>query len=412
MIRRIAVAVAALAVLSLAPRVEAANYVLHFQGRSQGSWHSTTSSGARMPLADVASRGWTNLAFAFDGNARITSVETDSPTRVGSVNHALRTYCGTGTGNACIVHCYSVGCYRALKAIDDIRAGAGGSADSLAGLLYMEGSGSAAGGTDLAELATGLFTGWLAKLLGQQEAIDFDLTRSAARTNYAYIHDAMPVQFWHVDGNQEICKKLLGFIKICSGGFIAGSDDGVVPWASSGGFASSAARTSLCSGSASDELNLGANVPGKYPKHRTDVKFVDCDGTAPGASTASWDHFGIVDVGEKVVEANIRDAETALYGFWKWSDAITSEAACDDDGSCDNAFASTTSTDFTRFNDGTPTASASVDARTSPTYGVTGSPSSCAGRCGSAPPGWCGCQAGSSDRCGDYNAANCPSVNR
>jgi hypothetical protein len=391
----------------------AGNYVLHFHGRSQGSWTSNTTTGARMPLADVAANGWTNMTFTYNGNARIIGNETDSSIDVNSVNYALRTYCGTGTGNACIVHCYSAGCYRAMKAIDDIRSGYGGQvSNSLAGMLYMEGSGSAAGGTDLAELATGLFTSWMAKILGQQEAVDYDLTRARARTDFAYIHDGMPVQFWHVDGNKEICKKLFGFIKICSGGQIAGSDDGVVPWASSAGYSTSTARTSMCNSSVSEENNTGANVPNKYPKHRTDASWIDCDGTTVGASTTSWDHFGVPDVAEAIVEADIKSMSSNTYNYWTWSDTLTSEQACASANTCDNAFSSTTSTDFTKYNDGTATASASVDGTTSQTYGQTGLVNSCAGRCGAAvPAGWCGCQMASGDKCADYNAQHCDKVN-
>jgi hypothetical protein len=406
-----ALVVGSLGMFALGGEAHAGNYVLHFQGRSAGSWTSDSPGDSRMPLAAVSGQGWVNKTFAFNGNARIASPETDSTTNPNSVNAALRTYCGAGTGNSCIVHCYSAGCYRAMKAIDDIRSGVGGSADTLSGMLYMQGSGSVDGGTDLAEIATGLFTGWLAKLLGQQEAIDKDLTRSVARSTYSYIHDAMPVQYWHVAGNLDVCKKLLGFIKICGGGQIAGNDDGVVPWASSAGFATQAARTSLCNSSAAEELDVASNVPNKYPKHRTDTTWIDCDGTTGGASTASWDHFGIPDVGEAIIEGDIKNAATIEYKYWKWSDATT-EPMCTADVSCDNAFASTTATDFTKYPDGTATDSASVDSQTSQTFGVTGSAASCAGRCGTAPAGWCACTTGASNKCGDYNANHCDYINQ
>src|SRR5262245_42577551 len=109
--------------VGVANEAHAGQYVLHFHGRSQGSWTSNTTTGTRMPLADVAGYGWTNKTFVYNGNTRIASTETDSTTNPNSVNYALRTYCGSGTGNTCIVHCYSAGCYRAEKAIDDIRAG-------------------------------------------------------------------------------------------------------------------------------------------------------------------------------------------------------------------------------------------------------------------------------------------------
>jgi hypothetical protein len=425
----LALAVGLLGGLAGMHEAQAGNYVLHFHGRSQGSWTSNTTTGVRMPLADVATNGWTNMTFTYNGNARIIGNETDSSIDVNSVNHALRMYCGTGTGNACIVHCYSTGCYRAMKAIDDIRAGYGGQvSNSLSGMLYMEGSGSAAGGTDLAELATGLFTSWMAKILGQQEAVDYDLTRDRARNYFSYIHDGMPVQFWHVDGNMEICKKLLGFIKICSGGYIAGNDDGVVPWASSAGYSDATGRSSLCNTSAANENDTSTNVTNKYPKHRTDAArlvgttmtgFVDCDGSAPDQTgmtaaqkAASWDHFGIPDVGERAIQSKVKSMSAATFNYWTWSDTLSSEAACNSANTCDNAFNATTSTDLTKYNDGTATASSSVDGTTSQTYGQTGLTGSCAGRCGAAvPAGWCGCQFASGNKCSDYNAQHCDSVN-
>jgi hypothetical protein len=177
--RSIATLLGAVLVLALAPTADAGNYILHFHGRSQSAW-KTDSLGARMVVADTSGTTWIDKTFTYDGSSRLASTATDSTTNTQSVNYALRTYCGTGTGNNCIVHCYSMGCLRTSKAIDDIRNGVGGSANSLSGLLYIEGSGSAIGGTDLAEISTGFFTGWLAKLLGEQEAADKDLTRSAA----------------------------------------------------------------------------------------------------------------------------------------------------------------------------------------------------------------------------------------
>lgn len=399
------------AVLALAaPVASAGNYILHFQGRSQAAWKSDPS-GARMTLAATSGTTWINKTFTFNGNARIVSTETDSTTNVNSVNYAIRTYCGTGTGNTCLIHAYSTGCARADKAIDDIRNGVGGAANSLSGLLYMEGSGCADGGTDLAELSTGFFTGWLAKLLGQQEAVDKDLTRSSMRTTFAYIHDQIGVNFWRVDGAGDVCKKLLFGVKICASSYISGSDDGVVPWASSGGYSTSTARTSLCSVSATDERDTSKNVSGKYPNMRLDAYYVACNGTST-ADGATWDHFGVPDVAEAILEADIQNG-SAFYFHYGWSDATT-ETACNSASSCDNAFANTNNHDFgTQYSDGYATGATTTTGSTSITWNATGLTNSCAGRCGSNPGGsYCSCSATSGTKCGDYTANHCDLVNQ
>lgn len=399
------------AALAMAVPAEAANYILHFQGRSQGSWKSDPN-GARMTLAATSGTTWINKTFTFNGSARLTSTETDSTTNTQSVNYALRTYCGTGTGNTCIVHAYSTGCARVDKAIDNIRNGVGGGANSLSGLLYIEGSGCADGGTDLAEISTGKFTGIIAKVLGVQEPVDKDLTRSSMRTTYAYIHDQIGVNYWRVDGSGEICKRLLGFIKICSASFIGGTDDGVVPWASSAGFSAQTARSSLCSVSDADEQDTSKNVFDKYPNHRTDTYYINCNGTSK-ADGVTWDHFGVPDVAEAILEADIQNG-SALYAHWNWSDAQASDAVCSVTSSCDTAYANTNNRDFgTTYADGYATGATGTTATTSPAWGATGSTTSCAARCGTNPGGsYCSCAAGSAVKCGDYVAQHCDIVNQ
>lgn len=406
--RALALIAGILAVATAAPAV-AGNYILHFHGRSQSGW-KTDSLGARMVLADTTGTTWVNKTFTYNGNARLTSTETDSTTNTQSVNYAIRTYCGTGTGNTCIIHAYSTGCNRTDKAIDDIRNGVGGTANTLSGLMYIEGSGCADGGTDLAELSTSGFTGFIAKLTGNQEAVDKDLTRSAMRTTYGYIHDQIGVNYWRVDGSADICKKVLGLFKVCGGSHIAGTDDGVVPWASSGGFSSQTAVSSLCSVSAADEQDTSKNVSGKYPNMRTDTYYISCAGTSL-ADGATWDHFGVPDMAEAIVEADIHNG-TAYYQHWSWSDATT-ETACSGT-SCDNAFANTYNTNFgTKYADGYATGANGVTAYTSSSAGATGSTTSCAARCGTAPGGsYCGCTTGATNKCADYTTVHCNYVNQ
>lgn len=382
------------------------NYVIHVQGRSQQTWKHD-STGQRMVLASLPS-GWSNVTLTMNGNARITSTETDG-SGVNSVNGAIRTYCGTGTGHSCIIHCYSAGCLRVNKAIDNIRNGVGGGANTLSGLLYIEASAGAHGGTDLAELSTSGFTGFLAKLLGQQEAVDKDLTRSAARTTYSYVHDQTGVNMWHLAGHYDVCKKLFLGFKICGSSRIAGTDDGVVPWASSGGYNSSSARTSMCSVSSTDERDTSKHVSSKYYWHRTDTYYETCAGNSV-ADGASWDHFGMPDAAEAAIEADV--GGSGLYAHWQWSDATTQTACSYAD--CDRGFANSNNNDFgTRYADGYATGATGVDSVTSQTYGQTGSTTSCAGRCGTAPGGsYCACTSAASVKCGDYYTVNCDDVNQ
>src|SRR5262249_16076704 len=142
----------------------AQNYILHFQGRSWSSWQANkaSTSGATIYESRSNSSVWTDITLNYDGNARISNSSVD-----GAINSSIRSHCGTATNNTCLIHCYSAGCMRAKKAITDIRNGTvGGAADTLAGLLYMEGSGDASGGTDLAEVSTAGFTGFMSKILG------------------------------------------------------------------------------------------------------------------------------------------------------------------------------------------------------------------------------------------------------
>ncbi|MGZ3406244.1 MAG: hypothetical protein ACXVAN_07345, partial [Polyangia bacterium] len=111
----------------------AGNYVVFLQGRSWASWNGET----------VNASGWTSITLAYNGNAVINGPETNT-----TVKNALSTYCSGG--NSCIIHCYSAGCLRMLKATYDLHAGG----NNLPGLLYAEASGSAAGGTKLAEVST------------------------------------------------------------------------------------------------------------------------------------------------------------------------------------------------------------------------------------------------------------------
>ena len=386
------------------------NYILHFQGRNWSSWQSSraNTSGTTVYESRSGSSLWTDITVNFDGNARLNNSSVD-----GAINSTIRTYCGTYTYNTCVIHCYSAGCNRAKKAIDDIRNGAvGGGADGLAGLLWMHGSGDASGGTDLAELSTGGFTGFLAKILGQQAAVDKDLTRSAARSTYWWIHDQVGVNFWHLAGHNDTCKSVL-FVKVCGGSHISGTSDGVVPWASSGGYNTSSARYSMCNYSASDE-QTNPSVGNKYPWHRTDTYMETCGGNHPTAGN-SWDHAAIVNYTEAVLEIAIHSSG---YQSYYYNDTFSDPSAAgrsDCSGSqCDGAmqdYAQNVTQGYNSSNQGQNNG-ASLSGTGSAANGTTGSSSSCNGRCGTAPSGWCRCDTWTTGSCADYFTAHCDSVNQ
>jgi hypothetical protein len=382
------------------------NYILHFQGRNWSSWQSNraNTSGATLYESRSGSSGWTDVTFNFDGNVRLANTSVDN-----AINSWIRSYCGSATANTCILHCYSAGCNRVKKAIDDIRNGAnGGGPDGLAGVLWMHGSGDASGGTDLAELSTSGFTGFLAKILGQQAAIDKDLTRSAARSTYWWIHDQVGVNFWHLAGYLDTCKGLL-FVKVCGGSHISGTSDGVVPWASSGGYSSSAARYSMCSVSASDE-QTNPQVSGKYPWHRTDTYMEYCSGNN---SQTSWDHAAIVNYTEAVLESTVHSGGQSYYYYDTFTDPSPPSTACSG-SNCDTAmqaYAQNVTQGYNSSGQGQNNG-ATLASTGSPANGTTGLTNSCNGRCGSNPGGsYCRCDQ-ASGACADYYTAHCDSVNQ
>ena len=135
-----------IAVLASAGIASADNTVLYIQGRSWANWNSET----------VAAGAWNNRTLAFDGNAPIKDKSGCSGTACADsiVRNAIIAECNgydaTGAQNKCVIACYSAGCLRLLKAVDDLRA----SGYSLSGLQWVEGAGAASGGTDVASIST------------------------------------------------------------------------------------------------------------------------------------------------------------------------------------------------------------------------------------------------------------------
>jgi hypothetical protein len=356
-------------VLASATEARAENSVLHFQGRSWGSWNGEI----------VAQSTWTTRTFDFNGSSRLDSPETNV-----IVRGAIATYC-SGANN-CVIVCYSAGCGRVLKAIDDLRA----SGNALPGLFWIQAAGSAAGGTKLAELATSGFTSFLAKLFGQQEPIDFDLSPSAARGTYGYTQDAVPPDaMYQVAGNQDICKGFWIF-KICGNTYVdAGIADGLVGIDSASGAASAGRYWDGCS-------------PAKYPGRLWEP-------TSPCGGEAR-DHQGIIGRTITILAPQLVGQTTDK--MLKWGEPL-SVAACNDAAhECDRP-AANPSLDFSRTVAGQQIAT-DLSAKTSPTTGSTAGPT-CAGKCGKYSGASCWCDAACATRgdcCADYAAVQCNLVNR
>jgi hypothetical protein len=367
----------------------AGRYIIHLHGRSSGGWSPETVNVGTIPGG-----GWQNVTLCYNGSARLNSAETNA-----IVKNEIRNKCSSA--NMCVLHCYSAGCARMLKAVSDLRA----EGADLGGLQWAVASGSAAGGTGLAELSTTGLTGFLAKLLGVQEPIDHDITPGAARNTWGYIQHDMPKLTYHIAGRKDTCVNLL-VARLCGNAHIGGGmGDGLVPLASAGGFSSAAAVTEGCPG--------GDPAAGKYTNRRY-AKDWDTDeaGVAGICDGLDRDHAGIVGWGTRVV-AGMLAATSWTDQARIWSDYNLLSNECSG-SQCDERFVNGWR-DFAMTRDGV-WISTSTAARGSDTAEhVTSAADSCFGHCGRQTPSgkWCDawCENGGSNCGADYAAAGCGNFN-
>ncbi|HWE30391.1 MAG TPA: hypothetical protein VHB97_20435, partial [Polyangia bacterium] len=295
-------------------------------------------------------------------------------------------------GNNCIIHCYSAGCLRMLKATYDLRAGG----NSLPGLLYAEGSGSASGGTKLAEISTQGLTGLIAKITGQQEKVDKDITTGAARNTWGYVQNSFGANFWGFGGYVDICKSLL-FFKICGNKYVTGgasgfTADGVVGMDSYSGQSYAGAVSNGCNASKySYRIYDSGPYYDQYGNNLT-----PCTG-------ANRDHFGEPGLGTGIIGADVTG--TGYDYHRQWSDT-TSQSVCSGT-QCDAQFTSTAQN--YSLNPSLSAVATSVASTSSNTTAVDTSGATCWGHCGGASNG-CYCDslcAGYGDCCSDkYNACD------
>jgi hypothetical protein len=375
---------------ALPQRADAANYILYVQGRGWNGWDGEVVSAA----------GWTNVTLAFDGNSRL-----DGPATNTTVRNAIQTYCSSP--NVCIIHVYSAGALRTLKAVKDLRT----LGYSLAGLSYVESAGGASGGTKVAELSTSGGTKILAKLIGQQEKIDFDLTPGAARNTWSSVQGSIsPKVMYQVAAKNDVCKGLWVF-KLCgnkyvNSGYAAGTSvaDGVVAMDSAGGYSTQGAySTGWLSGSATYGKYAGRRYedPGYY------VGGID---QTPATGTPK-DHFGVPGTVTAIIGTDVTG--TGYDRKQQWSDSVSAVSNCSGTN-CDDGFASTCQnwsklTSCTAIATGVTASSSNTTAAS--TYGAT-----CRGKCGlyTVPGATCRCDSGcvsAGTCCSDYSgAANCPNT--
>ncbi len=227
----------AVAVLLFSSEALAGQYIVYLHGRGSQTWaHGVT------PIA-----GWTSVTLSYDGNSSLADARSST-----SIRNAVRTYCSGD--NACIIACYSAGCLRTLHAMDTLRA-----QGVELRVLWVEATGSAAGGTRLAEIST--------NLIGD-EPIDEDIRRDAARpaTGWGHIQDAMPpMVMYHLAGKRDSCVFFL-----CGNWFLpSGACDGLVCMDSAGGAAKAGEFHDGCALQAAGAL---------YPGRRYDSAQAPCTG--------------------------------------------------------------------------------------------------------------------------------------
>ena len=382
--KALAILTAAVSLGALAPIAEA-NNIVYIQGRSWQTWDS-----------EVVNSSWFNVASGvngfpnWNGNAPINGTETNS-----TVRGWISTYCSGG--QTCIIHCYSAGCLRALKAVYDLRA----SGNSLPGLLYMEGAASAAGGTKIAELSTSGLTKFIAKIIGQQEKVDFDLTPGAARNTWGYVQNSFGANVWHVAGTVDICKSLL-FFKVCGNTYvtsgIGGYADGVVGMDSASGASTQGGYTNGCTTAKYSYRNYDSG-----PYYINGVNVTPCTGSAR-------DHFGMVGLVTGILGADV--SGTGVDYARKWGDT-TSQSACSG-SSCDDKFATVCGDGNNNLHNTTSCSSVATQVGSaSNTANHTTTGATCWGHCGGASNG-CYCDAACASHgncCSDYSAANCGNFN-
>lgn len=231
------VIVSAISALGTAP-AEAGNYIVYLHGRSMNGWPGNALLGAPA--------GWTHVTMNYDGSASLANGSVRGP-----ITDTIAAHCGSG--NQCIVVCYSAGCARMLDAFRVLKD----QGRYPANILWSQAAASAAGGSELASFSTKWWVKLLAKIFNLDAAapIDNDIQPNVMRFGaHASIQNQATTPVYHLAGSRNICIKLKILfisIKLCGNSRFPGDlGDGVVPVHSAGGYADAGAHASTNDGSA------------------------------------------------------------------------------------------------------------------------------------------------------------------
>jgi hypothetical protein len=387
----LAIATLLLIISTAATTASAANYIVYAQGRGWTNW----STAERV---NVSGTSWQTVTVAYDGGSSIRGPATTT------LRTTLEQKCAAGTGNTCVVVCYSAGCLRFLKAIHD-------SLTTSFNIVRVSAIASAAGGTKGADALTTGSLKTVAKLFGQQEAVDWDLTPGAARGTFGNVQNDMNKTtgtMFHYAGYKDTCKSFL-FVKMCgnkyvNSGLTGARGDGMVSYDSAGGASAQGAFNNLCDTGGSGSQRITS----RFARRASGVSGAACDGE-------NRDHAGMVGFGVKKTEEALPSTPTGDQNL-TFSDA-TSQSVCSDTTSCGQAFTNPAADPATlKTAGGTDvTVAGNTNATSSPAAPDTSSATSCTGRCGLYQPARaCHCAAAcvaGGDCCADRGTtANCQNV--
>jgi hypothetical protein len=240
MTRRICMSLLVLCtVLGIAGSAHASNYIVYLHGRSQTSWPAAAYLGAPA--------GWSQVTFSYNGSASLG----DSATQT-TINNTIATYCGSG--NQCVLVCYSEGCARMLLSFKQLKD----QSRYPAGILWTEAAASAAGGSEESAYATKWYIKLIAKIFGLESAapIDSDIQPNTMLSGaYANIQNQATTPIYHLAGSTDMCVKItilwLIHVKLCGNSHLPGGyGDGLIPVHSAAGYSDAGAHANTNDGSA------------------------------------------------------------------------------------------------------------------------------------------------------------------
>jgi hypothetical protein len=171
-------------------------YIVHLQGRGNATWAQAdmaynTSISATYSTSNYYTTGNSSVDWQLVGVSYLGGAFLDNLSGRQMITGTLRTYCARNDGRSCRIICHSAGCARTLYALYY-----DGLADQLPGLIDIEATASAAGGSQLASKS--FFLTW--------EDIDRDLPPDQMRgTTYGPMQNVVRgwAPMFHIAGGSD-----------------------------------------------------------------------------------------------------------------------------------------------------------------------------------------------------------------